>query len=108
MTCTDTIRGLNDTFRETFIGGRVYLTRGVEALPTEEKARLIAAMMTFSDFHQGNDPWAEHDFGAVDQDGIRYFWKIDYYNPTGEAGSEDPANPAKTLRVLTLMRADEY
>ena len=108
MTCTDTIRSLNDAFRKTLVGGRVFLTRGVEALPAENRARLIAGMMAFDDFHHGNDPWGEHDFGAVDLDGTRYFWKIDYYDPSGEAGSEDPTNPAKTLRVLTLMRADEY
>jgi hypothetical protein len=34
----------------------------------------------------------------------RYFWKIDYYDLAGECGSSDPANPAVTRRVLTVMR----
>ena len=36
------------------------------------------------------------------------FRKIDYYDRATEAGSPDPADPAVTTRVLTLMRADEY
>lgn len=84
------------------------LTQGVDALGTDEKTRLLTAVMTFTAFSADNDPWGEHDFGSIDQDGTRYFWKIDYYDPRGENGSEDPADPVKTLRVLTIMRADEY
>ena len=41
-------------------------------------------------------------------DGTMLFWKIDYYDKQVEYGSEDPADPAKTTRVLTIMLADEY
>jgi hypothetical protein len=34
--------------------------------------------------------------------------KIDNYDPTLSGGSEDPSDPAQTVRVLTLMLADEY
>jgi hypothetical protein len=39
---------------------------------------------------------------------VTYFFKIDYYAPDMQSGSEDPTNAEKTLRVLTIMRADEY
>ena len=57
---------------------------------------------------EGDDPYGEHDFGAFDHAGQRIFWKIDCYDPTEEFGSEDPADPSKTMRVLTILLADEY
>ena len=32
----------------------------------------------------------------------------DYYVPELTGGSESPADPLQTTRVLTIMRADEY
>ena len=40
--------------------------------------------------------------------GEDHFWKIDYYDHALENGSENPADPEITRRVLTIMRADEY
>ena len=113
MTCTtasaaERIRTLNDDFRRTFVGGLVVITAGVEALPADQRKSLLAKVRAFDAFTEDNDPHREHDFGAVDEGDVRYFWKVDCYDRATEFGSPDPADPAVTTRVLTIMRADEY
>ena len=108
MENTGRIRELNDAFRRSFIGGRVMLTAGVNALPDAAKAVVLAMVRRFDNFDPDNDPHGEHDFVAVDYAGGRYFAKIDYYDLDLRHGSEAPADPTKTVRVLTIMRADEY
>ena len=109
FTNTEKIQRLNDCFRRSMIhGGTLLLTAGVSALPATDKLALLALVRGFSAFTPDNDPHGEHDFGAIDHAGVRYFWKIDYYDLAGAFGSSDPANPAVTRRVLTVMRADEY
>ena len=104
----DRIRVLNDNFRSTFVGGQVVMTQGVSELPLDIKARVIIAVRSFDQFTDGNDPHREHDFGSLDIEGERYFWKIDYYALDMAGGAENPADPETTTRVLTIMRADEY
>ena len=104
----DRIRSLNDAFRRTFIGGAVMITAGVEAMPLDQRRSLLQKIRAFDAFNEGNDPHQEHDFGSIDEAGVRCFWKIDYYDRKTEFGSPDPADPAVTTRVLTIMRADEY
>jgi hypothetical protein len=99
---------LNDNFRSTFVGGQVVTTRGVDALPIDTKARVVLTVQSFDEFTADNDPHREHDFGSFDIEGETYFFKIDYFALDMTAGSEDPADPEKTTRVLTIMRADEY
>lgn len=102
------IRELNDRFRTTMTGGRVMMTAGVDALPSDVKAMVIRRVATFSDFNADNDPNHEHDFGSFTLAGRKFFFKLDYYDSTMTYGSEDPADPAKTTRVLTIMLAEEY
>lgn len=104
-----TIAALNDRFRTTFAGGRVYLTDGVDALSPETKTGIIAKVKAFTDFTDGNDPYGEHDFGAVEFSGEKVFWKIDYYDARDpDLGAEDPTDPSTTERALTIMLAEEY
>jgi hypothetical protein len=101
-------RELNDAFRKSFCGGQVTITAGVHALPRDTKARVLEGVRTFDSFEPGNDPHGEHDFCSFEVDGETYFAKIDYYDLKLQYGSDDPSDPTKTTRVLTIMRADEY
>ena len=102
------IAALNDRLRTTLADGKVMLTAGVQACGSTFVAKAISAMQTFTAFDADNDPYHEHDFGAFEVDGHHLFFKIDYYSPDMESGSEDPADSTKTVRVLTLMLAEEY
>jgi hypothetical protein len=105
---SDAIRSLNDAFRRTFTGGVVLLTAGVEALPDDVRQSLLKRVREFDTFTPDNDPHGEHDFGAIDEDGVRFFWKIDTYDRDMSAHSPDPTDPKVTTRVLTIMPAEEY
>ncbi|MBB3952804.1 DUF3768 domain-containing protein [Aureimonas jatrophae] len=99
---------LNDALRRTFTGGQVVLTRGVADLAPLDRLAVLDAVRGFDAFTSGCDPYGEHDFGAVEHGGERYFWRIDAYDRSYTYASPDPADPAVTARVLTVMRADEY
>ena len=105
---TACIRHLNDDVRRTFIGGRVVLTPAIASLSEADRAKLFENIKTFNDFNDANDPYQEHDFIAFELAGSHIFVKIDYYAPDLEHGSDDPADPAKTTRVMTIMTAEEY
>lgn len=102
------VRELNDRFRSTLIGGTLVLTQGIVGLGNETQAKIIAAVQRFAAFDDANDPWGEHDFGAVDVEGEHVFFKLDYYDLTRAMHSPDPADPRVTERVLTIMLASEY
>jgi hypothetical protein len=102
------IRLLNDNFRTTFVGGQVVLTSGVADLAPDLQAQALLKVKSFANFNSDNDPHGEHDFGSFELGGVKYFFKLDYYTPDMQGGSEDPADSSITTRVLTIMRADEY
>jgi arylsulfatase A-like enzyme len=103
------IARLNDLCRTAMgVAGKLVQTQGISALPQAEQSAIREKVETFSDFTEGNDPYGERDFGAFEHDGQRVFWKIDYYAPDLMHGSENPADPKQTVRVLTIMLAQEY
>ena len=100
------IAALNDEHR-AYPGPGWVMTRGVQALGSEAIAQATAAVRTFADFSEDNDPHGERDFGAFEVGGRRLFWKIDYYDLNLALASPNAADPAVTRRVLTLMLAED-
>ena len=107
---TETIRALNDQLRANLSpsDGTALVTTGVAALGADVVARIFKTIAIYDDFCNENDPYEEHDFGALDVDGHTIFFKIDYYDPTLTYHSSDPADPTVTQRVITIMLAEEY
>lgn len=108
VACRHRLRDLNDAFRRGFSGGRVVATAGIAALPDPIRAAVFAAVRGFDAFDADNDPHREHDFGGVTVGNVRVLWKIDAYDRDLRFASPDPVDPAVTVRVLTIMLAEEY
>lgn len=104
----DRIKELNDAFRTSFEGGRVLITAGVQGWGAAFVAAACQAVKAFTDFTPENDPRGEHDFGSLRIEGTKLYWKIDYYDAFERFGSEDPADPEQTTRVLTILPPEEY
>ena len=101
------IAHLNDVLRQTLAGGRCVVTSGVAASPHMAEVLEAVRQYSFSGV-DGNNPYGENDFGAVEIAGQKYFWKIDYYDLDLQFHSPDPTDPSVTRRVLTVMLANEY
>lgn len=112
------IARLNDQLRDNITSpgdNHVVMTLGIAALIGDvsqfrgfrKRAELLRTVRDFDTFDPGNDPYGEHDMGSFEFADTSCMWKIDYYNLDLSAGSEDPTDPFKTVRVLTIMRADE-
>jgi len=103
------LAAMNDLLHTSFMTGRVLITRGIQMLPDEVRANVLARVRDFKDFTPENDPYGEHDFGVLVVEGAgTVYFKIDYYDFTLEYGSDNPLDPTKTTRVLTIMLAEEY
>lgn len=107
---TERIAQLNDLCRKAMgLGGLVYQTAGIAALPPIDQSAIREKVERFDDFTPTNNPYGERDFGAIEHNGQKIFWKIDCYAKDDfTRGSEQPESPAQTTRVLTIMLAEEY
>ena len=105
---TQAIRALNDKLRQNLSTGTAVMTCGVAALGVEAVARIVKTIAIYDGFCHANDPYEEHDFGVFEVEGQKLFFKIDYYDKSRRFLSPDPADPAVTERVITIMLAEEY
>src|SRR5688572_24480987 len=102
------LRALNDKLRVSGQGGMVVMTDGIASLGAVAVKEIFDAVAAFQDFNPDNDPWSEHDCAVMSVNGTRIIWKIDYYDRSRRYHSPDAADPKVTVRVLTVMRSDEY
>lgn len=102
------IRMLNDELRQCRSGGQLMVTQGICNLGKYVMPKVIEEVCKFNHFHEHNDRYGEHDFGALRVAGNNINWKIDYYDLDMKYRSPDPADPDVTIRVLTIMLASEY
>lgn len=99
---------LNDEFRAAPSGRRLVMTAGIACLDRKTRLRVIEAVQNYSSFTLENDPLGERNLGFFRLGDQGFFWRIDYYDPTYRRHSDDPSDPTLTIRVMTLMLAEEY
>ena len=122
---TARIARLNDLARKAMgVACTAVATVGFRSLPEADQSCVREQIETYDAFTEDNDPHGERDFGTIyqlgdghwtterprlsDDERERVFWKLDYFDRQMEFASDDAANPAITLRVLTIMLSDEY
>lgn len=106
---TKKICRLNDELRTgKSQDGQIMITSGIVDLGPAFQSEVTNAVAKFDAFTPHNDPHFEHDFGSVEIQGHKIFFKFDYYDLNMEMLSSDPSDPAITNRVLTIMLAEEY
>lgn len=103
----EAIARLNDQLRKRGSGGSLMVTRTLAGLKDFDARVLTAALAEYDAFDAENDPHGERDFGDLRLFGTDLIWKIDYYDVDLKYGSNDPADPEVTKRVLTVMLAAE-
>lgn len=104
----EAIARLNDALRKEGDEGTIMVTRGVLAITGYNSPELAEALAAYHAFDADNDPHGERDFGDLTLWGQDMFWKVDYYDVDLRYGSDDPADPDKTKRVLTVMLTSEW
>ena len=108
MNNTDRIRELNDQHRNYIPATKTVITRWVNALWNDAVYDIMREVRDFRNFNEWNNPYLENDFWTFEYEEETIYWKIDYFDKDYRYGSEDPSDPDKTWRLLTIMLSDEY
>lgn len=72
--------------------------------------RALRRLINETPIDSGNDPHGERDFGVVEHQGQKIFWKVDVYANDGTFawGSEVPWDAQQSFRVVTVMLASDW
>jgi hypothetical protein len=97
------IISLNDELRTSFRGGRVQITPGVYDLAPRVRGRALSVLARYNKFEADS----EHDWGVFIFVEFAFEWRIEYRGKDETSRSNDPADPDKTFRVLTLCAAED-
>ena len=94
---------LNDVCRTNWVD--VVFTSNV-LMGIHNHLGLAQAITEFNDFNEDNDPYGKHDFGGLEWNGTKVYFKIDYYDQELKYGGDPLADDCR--RVMTIMTAEEY
>lgn len=101
-------RILNDRLRVEGRGGKILLTYGMTRLDPDVVQTILNHVRTFNAFTSDNDPFGEHDFGALEVGDFKVMFKIDYYDNAETYHASEKSDEILTTRVMTVMLAGEY
>lgn len=121
---TDEIAALNDAARTgSLAASKTVFTRALANILAGEDPdprtrqlnlmmgqRSLRRLINETPIDQGNDPHGERDFGVVEFEGHKIFWKVDVYANDGTLswGSETPWNAEQSFRIVTIMLASDW
>ena len=95
--------------RDGGLPGQVVFTRAVAARGPLFPLLCLLEIARHETFDPEDDPDGQHDFGEVEVEGQRVWFKVDLYaDEAMEWGSERPDDPARTYRVMTVMLPSDW
>jgi len=121
---TAEIAALNDAARAgSLVSSKILFTRaladiltGKDLDPATRQRNLmngqyaLRRLINETPIDAGNDPHGERDFGVVEYQGHKLFWKVDVYANDGTFawGSETPWDVQQSFRIVTVMLASDW
>ena len=114
-----TVAAHNDEFRRhkclgapltLQLRGLIVMTQTLAAMDPILVHKARVAIGRLDVFEPDNDPDGFHDFGAVEIDDQKIWFKINLYEAGSDKryGAERPDNPVTTERVMTLMLPSDW